>query len=251
MTDSEPREVPGGGPRQFLTTQWSLVLAIRPGDEHSVTIARHALATLCRTYWYPLYAFVRLRGHGPDEAQDLTQAFFARLLETDGLAGVDPARGRFRSYLLGALKHFLANEWHRTRTHKRGGAVQFIDLDALEPEARYALAPTAGDDPERRFDREWAVTTLDRALEQLRDDYAESGRGALFGALRGSLTGEPLNRDEVAARLGLRPGAVKVAIHRLRKRFRSLIREQIAETVADPDTIDAEMRYLIDVLRQP
>lgn len=237
------------GPRDFTTTHWSLVLATRNGAG-SPTRARRALAELCRTYWYPLYAFVRFRGHDPEEAQDLTQAFFARLLETEGLATVDPERGRFRSYLLGAMKHFLANAWHRQRTKKRGGEVDFIDLDALDPEARYALAPAATDDPDAGFDREWAMAILGRALERLQEESERKGRGELFAELKGSLTGEEPDRQEVATRLGLSDGAVKVAVHRLRRRFRALIRAEVAETVGDPEEIDAEMRYLVGILRK-
>lgn len=201
-------------------------------------------------YWYPLYAFVRFRGHSPEEAQDLTQAFFARLLETEGLATADPGRGRFRSYLLGAMKHFLANAWHRERTKKRGGEIHFIDLDALDPEARYALAPAETRDPDAGFDRAWAMAILGRALERLREECETRGRGELFAELKGSLTGNEPDRQQVAERLGLEDGAVKVAVHRLRKRFRTFIRAEIAETVGDPAEIDAEMRYLVEILRK-
>ena len=244
MKDPSPR-----GPRDFATTHWSLVLATRP-DAVGQSQARSALAALCGLYWYPLYAFVRFRGYGPEQAQDLTQAFFARLVETDGLAGVDPDQGRFRSYLLGAMKHFLSNDWHRERTKKRGGEVQFVDLDALDPEARYALAPAPTDDPDAAFDREWAMAILDRALERLQEESEAKGRGQLFAELKGSLTGAEPDRAAVAERLGLTEGAVKVAVHRLRKRFQVNIRAEIAETVADPGEIDEEMRYLVDILRK-
>lgn len=236
-------------PRQFATTRWSLVLATRPQDGDS-DAAHQALAELCRSYWYPLYAFVRLRGHGPDEAQDLTQAFFAQLLEKRSLAQAMPERGRFRSYLLGAMKHFLANDWHRRRTQKRGGEVHFVDLDALEPEVRYALAPADHDDPEAGFDRQWALAILDRARAQMRGEYTDRGHGALFLALEGCLTGEEPNRQKVAEQLDMSDGAVKVAVHRLRKRFGALVRREVAETVQDPSDIDGEMRYLIRILRK-
>lgn len=236
-------------PRDFATTRWSLVLATRPKDGDSAA-AHQALAELCRTYWYPLYAFVRFRGHGPEEAQDLTQAFFARLLEKQGLAHAVPERGRFRSYLLGAMKHFLANDWHRQRAQKRGGEVRFVDLDALEPEARYALAPADHDDPDAGFDRQWALAILDRARTQMHTEYADRGHEALFVALEGCLTGEEPNRQEVAQQLDMSDGAVKVAVHRLRKRFGALVRREVAETVQDPGDIDGEMRYLIHILRK-
>jgi RNA polymerase sigma-70 factor (ECF subfamily) len=238
------------GPRDFATTHWSLVVAARP-DEASETRARKALEELCRAYWYPLYAFVRYRGYSAEDAQDLTQAFFARIIETGGFASADPERGRFRSYLLGAMKHFLANEWHRARTQKRGGQVQVIEWDALDPETRYAGASTQADDPEHLFDREWALETISGALQCLRDEMVKAGKGEQFDALKGSLTGEgDLPREEIAGRLEMSEGAVKVAVHRLRQRYRKLLRATIAETVRDEASLDEEMRYLLTVLRR-
>jgi RNA polymerase sigma-70 factor (ECF subfamily) len=239
---------PASGPRDFATTQWSLVLAAKP-DEASRSRARRALQKLCTAYWYPLYAFVRYRGYSSDEAQDLTQAFFAQIIETHGLATADPERGRFRSYLLGAMKHFLANEWHRGQTQKRGGGVIVLDLDALEPEARYALEPACTTDPDAGFDREWAQQTIARAMEKLRAESDARGKGELFEGLKGSLTGEESARSETAARLGMTEGAVKVAVHRLRQRYRELLRAEIAETVTNPSDVDAEMRHLVAALR--
>jgi RNA polymerase sigma-70 factor (ECF subfamily) len=238
------------GPRQFVTTHWSLVGAVR-SDEASQTRARAALEELCRAYWYPLYAFVRSRGYSAVDAQDLTQAFFARFLETGGFASANRERGRFRSYLLGAMKHFLANEWHRSQTQKRGGRVQFIEWDALDPETRYAAAPAPSDDPERLFDREWALQTISGALEALRGEMAQAGKSEQFDALKGSLTGEDeLPREQIAARLGMSEGAVKVAVHRLRQRYRNLLRAAIAETVSSEEDLNEEMRYLVAVLRR-
>ena len=238
------------GPREFVTTQWSLVKAAKPG-EASETHARRAIEELCRAYWYPLYAFVRYRGYSPDDAQDLTQAFFARILETGGFASADPDRGRFRSYLLGAMKHFLANEWHRAQAQKRGGRVQFIEWDALEPEARYAEASKQSDDPELVFDREWALETVAGALQALRDEMAVAGRRELYEALKGSLSGEDeLPRRELAARLNMTEGAVKVAVHRLRQRYRTLLRAAVAETVSNEADLDDEMRHLLEILRR-
>jgi len=238
----------GSGPREFATTHWSLVVAARP-DEASRTRARTALEALCRAYWYPLYAFVRRRGYHAHDAQDLTQSFFLRILETDGLAAADPARGRFRSFLLGAMKHFLANEWHRGRARKRGGGAPVLDLDALRPEARYALAPDRSADPDAFFDREWARESTAHALEQLRVESEARGKGELFEALKESLAGEEPPRGETAARLGMTEGAVKVAVHRLRQRYREILRARIAETVADPSDIEDEMRHLVAALR--
>jgi len=238
------------GPRQFATTHWSLVGAAQPG-EASQTRARAALEELCRAYWYPLYAFVRSRGYSAHDAQDLTQAFFARIIETEGFASADPKLGRFRSYLLGALKHFLANEWHRAQTQKRGGQVQFIEWDALDPEARYAGAAQQSDNPELLFDREWALETIAGALQALRDEMAGAGKGEQFDALKGSLTGEDESpREEIAVRLAMSVGAVKVAVHRLRQRYRALLRAAIAETVSNEADLDDEMRYLVAVLRR-
>jgi RNA polymerase sigma-70 factor (ECF subfamily) len=208
-----------------------------------------ALEELCRAYWYPLYSFVRHRGYGAEDAQDLTQSFFARLIETAGFASATPARGRFRSYLLGAMKHFLANEWHRTRAQKRGGKVTFVELDGLAPAARYALEPAQSPDPDADFDCQWARESIARALASLRTEMQARGKDELFQALRGSLTGEEVSRSETAARLGMTPGAVKVAVHRLRKRYRELLRAEIAATVCDPSDIDAEMRDLLAALR--
>jgi RNA polymerase sigma factor (sigma-70 family) len=238
------------GPRQFATTHWSLVGAAKPG-ELSQTRARAALEELCRAYWYPLYAFVRSRGYSAHDAQDLTQAFFARIIEKDGLSSADPKLGRFRSYLLGALKHFLANEWHRSQTQKRGGQVQFIEWAALDPEARYAGAAETSGDPEHLFDREWALETIAGALEVLRGEMDKTGKRKQFELLKSSLTGEgELPRQEIAAQLDMSEGAVKVAIHRLRQRYRVLLRAAIAETVSSEADLDDEMRYLVAVLRR-
>ena len=220
-------------------------------DEASLTHAREALGQLCRAYWYPLYAFVRSRGHSAADAQDLTQAFFALIIETGGFAAVDPARGRFRSYLLGAMKHFLANEWHRSQTQKRGGHVQFIEWDVDDVEKRYAGASEHSDSPEHLFDREWALEIVARALNGLRDEMKDADKSDRFDALKGTLTGEDvLPRDEIAARLGISEGAVKVAVHRLRQRFRELLRDATAETVDNEANLDEELRYLVSVLRK-
>ena len=236
------------GPKSFLTTHWSLVVAAT-SDAASQTRARLALEELCRAYWYPLYAFVRHRGYASEEAQDLTQAFFAQVIETKGLAAATPERGRFRSYLLGAMKHFLANEWHRSRTEKRGGKVKIIEWDSLEPEARYSLEPAHTTDLDAGFDREWALESTARAMEKLRTESQASGKGALFEALKGSLTGTESSRDEIAERLGMTKGAIKVAVHRLRQRYRELLRTEIATTVTDPADIEEEMQHLVNALR--
>ena len=236
------------GPHRFATTHWSLVVTAT-ADDASQTRARVALEELCRAYWYPLYAFVRYRGYSTHEAQDLTQSFFARIIETGGLASADPERGRFRSYLLGAMKHFLANEWQRARTKKRGGDVTIVELDALDPKARHAVEPARSTDPDAGFHREWALESTRRAMERLRAESEAGGKGEQFDALKGSLAGLEPSRAETAARLGMTEGAVKVAVHRLRQRYRELLRAEIAETVSDPFDIDDEMRQLVTSLR--
>jgi RNA polymerase sigma-70 factor (ECF subfamily) len=233
------------GAREFHTTRWSVVLAARHGSEAA---ARDALATLCRDYWYPLYAFVRMRGYSAHDAQDLTQAFFADLL-VRGSAPADPARGRFRSYLLGALKHFLANDWHRARAQKRGGGETVMEWDALDAESRYALEPLDQTDAEAVYDRKWATELLGRAMARLRVEFAAKGKAETFEMLKGCLSGGAEPREELAAQLGMSEGALKVAVHRLRQRYREVLREEVAQTVDEAAEIDEEMRHLARVLR--
>jgi RNA polymerase sigma factor (sigma-70 family) len=241
-------DTPDTSPREFNTTHWSLVRAAQ-ADEASRTRARMALEELCRAYWYPLYAFVRNRGYSSFDAQDLTQSFFVQFIDTGGFASADPERGRFRSYLLGAMKNFLANEWHRARRQKRGGSVIFLEWDTLAPEARYALEPAQSGDPDLTYDKEWALELIARAREKLRAESEASGKGELFEALKKSLTGDEPSRSKTAAQLGLTDGALKAAVHRLRERYRELLRAEIAETVNTRTEIDEEMRYLVAVLR--
>jgi len=241
-------DTPAPDPREFNTTHWSLVGAAQ-SDGASRTQARKALEELCRAYWYPLYAFARNRGYSSFDAQDLTQSFLARFIDTGGFATADRERGRFRTYLLGAMKHFLANEWHRARRQKRGGGVRFLEWDALDPEARYALEPEQPTDPDTGFDREWALELIARAMSELRVEWEAGGKTRLFGALKGSLTGEEPPRSDTARQLGMTEGAVKVAVHRLRLRYRELLRAEIAETVNEQSEIDDEMRYLVAALR--
>lgn len=238
------------GPRQFATTQWSLVCTAGD-DKVSQSRAREALGQLCRTYWYPLYAFVRSRGYSASDAQDLTQSFFAKIIEAGGFAWADPERGRFRSYLLGAMKHFLANEWHRAKAQKRGGQIRFIEWDSEDAEGRYATTSGHWDHPEQIFDREWALEIVSSALQALREEMANAGKSDRFDLLKGSLTGEDeLPREEIAARLGMSVGAVKVAVYRLRQRYRTLLRAAIAATVNNESDLNDEMRYLLAVLRR-
>jgi RNA polymerase sigma-70 factor (ECF subfamily) len=236
-------------PRRFATTQWSLVGAANL-QAASQTRARAALEQLCRAYWYPLYAFVRGRGHSAIDAQDLTQAFFASVLEAGGFAAAERGRGRFRSYLLGAMKHFLTNEWHKQKAQKRGGGVELLEWDALDPERRLAELAAPGEDLDLVFDRQWALETTGAALTALREEMEGAGQRDRFALLKGCLAGqEEAPRAELAARLGLTENALKVAIHRLRQRYRVLLRAAIAETVSDEAELEEELRYLVSVLR--
>jgi RNA polymerase sigma-70 factor (ECF subfamily) len=214
------------------------------------TRARAALDQLCRNYWHPLYAYVRRAGHSREEAQDLTQEFFARLLARNTVARADPARGRFRSFLLASLKHFLANEWDRVRAQKRGGSARFLTLDFDTAETRCVQPVAPGDTPDRAFDRQWALALLDVVLGRARKEYADSGRDELFLGLKDTLTGgrSEIPYRELAARLGLSEGAVKVAAHRLRRRYRELLREEIASTVAGPEEVEEELKHLFAAL---
>ena len=214
----------GQGQREFNTTHWSLVGAAQ-SDAASQTQAREALEALCRAYWYPLYAFVRNRGYSSFDAQDLTQSFLSAFIHSGGVASADRKRGRFRTFLLGALKHYLANEWHRAHAQKRGGGLTFLEWDALEPEARYALESGQSGDPDELFDRQWARELTERALHRLRAELESAGKGDLFRWLQGSLTGAEPRRNEVAARLGMSEGAVKTRRLRAGERLRGLLED--------------------------
>jgi RNA polymerase sigma-70 factor (ECF subfamily) len=211
--------------------------------------AEEALGKLCRNYWFPLYAYSRSRGHGVHDAEDLTQQFFFHVLENKGLAAVAPSKGRFRSFLLVSLKHFLDNEWHKQRTLKRGGGRQFISWEELQPQNREELGAFDAVDPDKVFDRQWALTLLDRAMKQLEKECVSARKGELFARLRDYLAGEGAQSyAEIAAELNMREGAIKVAVHRLRRRFGVLVREQVERTLSNPDEIDDEIRELFAAL---
>jgi len=232
---------------QFASTHWSIVLAA--GDSASPA-SREALEKLCRAYWYPLYAFVRRKGHAPEEARDLTQAFFARFIEKRFLKDVAPERGRFRSFLLAALTHFLANEWDRVRAAKRGGGCTFISLDTTELEERYRADGASEESPERHFDRLWAEAVMDRALGALEEEHRQAGKAAQFDALAVFLI-HPPDEGEYAAtgeRLALNRHAVAVTVSRLRERYGDLVRAEIAHTAESPAAVDAELRHLIELV---
>ena len=243
MSDSAHR-------RSFSPTRWSLVASA--GAEQDALRRREALQTLCQGYWYPLYAALRQMGCASGEAEDVLQEFFAMLIERSVIAAADPARGRFRAFLLAALRHFLANQRDKARAQKRGGGMQIISLDIAGAEDRYRQEPTHDLTAERLFDRRWAVQLLDRALGQLQEQYARDEKSALFEALKPMLTaadepGESYAR--IAALMGMTPDAVKTAAHRLRRRYRDVLRAAIAETVADDAEIDQEIRYLFGALK--
>lgn len=242
-------DAPGAvGQPLFTTTHWSVVLAAARQETPDATAA---LERLCRTYWYPIYAYVRREGHTPADAQDLTQEFFARLLARNSLAQVAPRKGKFRSFLLAALRHSLSDQRDRARAVKRGGGAEVLSLDAQEAETRYRLEPVDRLDAEKIFERRWAMTLLDQALTRLRDENVAAGKTQLFERLRSFVAGESdVSCSEAAVQLGLSEGAVKSAVHRLRQRYRELVREEIAHTVADPAEIDEEIRYLITVMSQ-
>jgi RNA polymerase sigma-70 factor (ECF subfamily) len=233
--------------REFTTTHWSVVLSA--GNPESPQAA-DALERLCRTYWYPLYAYVRRDGSSPEDAQDLTQAFFARFLQKDYLADVRREKGRFRSFLLASLRHFLADERDRSRAIKRGGGRTILSLDAQDAEGRYVLEPKDELTAEKVFERRWALTVLEAARARLREDYARAGKTERFEALETFLPGEQAagTYAQAAGRLGVAVGTVKWEVHQLKQHFRELLRAEIAHTVPSADEIDEEVRHLITVL---
>ncbi len=245
-----PTETSGSQPRNppvFATTRWSVVLAAGHADSSQ---SRDALAHLCQTYWYPLYAYARRRGHSSHDAQDLTQEFFARLLEGNWVAQADRQRGRFRSFLLTAMKHFMVNEWRKATTQKRGGPRPAVSLDDASAEQRYQLEPQEKSTPESLFERGWALTLLNDVLAKLEHEYGREGKRDWMEALRPALTvtRDGIRYSDIADRLGITETAARVAVHRLRQRYRRLIRAEVAHTVDSPDEVEEEMRHLFKIL---
>ena len=240
---------PGSGAGQwFATTHWSVVLTAA----HSASPnAVKALEQLCRTYWYPLYAYARRQGRNHEDAQDLTQAFFADFLEKKYVTRADRDRGRFRTFFLTSFKNFLNNEWDRARTARRGGGQKILSLDTQSAESRYAIEPVETKAPDTAFEKSWAVTTLEQALARLREEYSAAGKGAFYENLK-LLLWEEKGAETYAglgARLGMTEAAVKMAVMRLRQRCREALRTEVAHTVANPSEVDEELRYLLSVLR--
>jgi len=231
----------------FHTTHWTLVLAAREKDGAA---AQEALAGLCRTYWYPIYAFIRRQGMKPHEAEDLTQEFFHRFLERNSIQRVQPTAGKFRSFLLACLKNFLANARERAHAQRRGGGRPLIWLDGNEADTRYAREAADYRTPEAEFERRWAFAVLERTMTLLRREYSRGERRYLFEALQGHLPGggEGISRAELAASRGVSVGAIDVAIHRLRQRFGAVLREQVAQTVSSAAEVEEEIRHLISVI---
>ena len=245
MGTSPTDEVPPSA-RRLATTRWSVVLGAATETEE----ANVALEELCRLYWFPVYAYIRRRGHPAEDSADLTQGFFHRLVDRRSLAGIRREGGRFRSFLLAAVENFLANDYHRRHAQKRGGGQELLSLDSCDPEGRYALDTPDSDTPETLFQKRWALALLQEATDRLSRECARAGKGDLFEALHGHLLEHGASEPYaiLAGRLGMSEGALKVAVHRLRSRLGLLLREMIADTVTEPGEIDTELRHLIAVL---
>jgi DNA-directed RNA polymerase specialized sigma24 family protein len=238
---------PGGQGKWFATTHWSVVLA---ASQDSSPEAPAALEKLCRCYWFPLYSYVRRQGYGPHDAQDLTQGFFGQILGQNFVAEADREKGKFRSFLLGALNHFLGHERGRARAVKRGGGRVFISLEEKSAEELYGLEPATSLSPEHAFEKRWAITVLERALARVSEEFLAEGKARVFARLQPFLVEGTAGGDysAAAADLRMKPNAVAVAVHRLRQRYRQAVREEIAHTVATPQEIEEEMRYLLRAL---
>jgi RNA polymerase sigma-70 factor (ECF subfamily) len=247
LTPKDPSPETGAPAGIFATTHWTVVLAAGHSGSQQANVA---LEELCRTYWYPLYAYVRRHGHSREDAEDLTQGFFARLLEKNYLEGVTSEKGRFRAFLLVALKRFLANEWDRANRQKRGGGMAPLSLDWQDAETRYQINPSHELSPDKLYDRAWAVVVLERVITRLRDESGADGKADLYEKLKTCLTvgkGD-IPYAQAAAALKMSEGAVRVAVHRLRRRYRELLREEIAQTLANPAQADEEMQALFSAL---
>jgi RNA polymerase sigma factor (sigma-70 family) len=244
--DTHPDNSPRADTGVFATTHWSVVVA---AGQSSAPTAQAALERLCRTYWFPLYAFARRQGNSPEDSQDLTQEFFARLLEKNYIAKADPDRGKFRTFLLRSLRNFLINEWKRVGRLKRGGGLEIVSIDTNAAEDRYAVDARDEFNPDAEYETRWAVTLIEQVLTTLRQEFNAADKGQLFEELKGFIWGDKSTASyaEIASQLNLSEGTVKVTVHRLRQRFRELLRAEVAHTVLRPEDIDSELRYLISV----
>lgn len=249
LSDEPSPDTPSPEPGWFATTHWSVVLA---AGETTSSQAEVALEKLCRAYWYPLYAHVRRRGYSPHDAQDLTQGFFARLLEKNWVGAADREKGKFRSFLLSVLDHYLGDERDRANAAKRGGGQALISLDEQTAEKLLSQEPASYLSPEKEFDKSWAAALLQQGMTRLRGEFEASGKGQTFDQLKLFLEGEANSGDyaAMAVGLGMSANAIAVSVHRLRQRYRELVRVEVANTVASPNEVEDEMRYLFSVLAQ-
>jgi len=248
MAEAEDKDYTVGHKVSFETTHWSVVLAASDTNAPNV---QEALTNLCNAYWYPIYAYVRRCGYNSHDAQDLTQEFFARLLRSHYFALADRKRGKFRSFLISSLKHFLSHEWDKAKAQKRGGGAKIISIDEEEGENRYKFEPRDNVAADVLFDRRWALTLLEQVLSRLKTEYEKSGKAELFNTIESALTGsEKLpSYTEIGKKLDMTEGAVKVAVHRLRQRYGELLREEIANTVSSPEEVEEELRNLFEALK--
>lgn len=244
MESRPPTTVPAAGAYAFATTRWSLILRAGEGE------CEDSLAKLCESYWYPIYAYLRRCGHAVPDAQDLTQGFFLHLLSGDMLARAAPGKGRFRSFLLGAVKNHLGHEYRHKSALKRGGGVSFVPIDEVVAERRFALEPAGPITPEMQFERSWAFSMLEQTGKRLGEDYQRAGRGEVFQALLPCLAGrfDRSGYRELGEKLGISEGAVAVAVHRMRQRYGELLREEIAETVETSAEVEAELAHLMNIV---
>jgi len=231
----------------FATTRWSVIFRASSADD---AVAKRGLEDVCRACWYPIYAFLRRMGYSPEDSQDLTQGFFQHVLSNNVLAHADPKRGRFRSFILGSLRHFISNESRKVRTVKRGGRMTFVPLEIEEGEERFERDIAHPDTPEKHFERCWAENLLERATEALRRDYERQGKGDLFQALQPFLAGsaDANSYRDLASSLSMSSGTMAVAVFRMRKRYGELLRAEIAQTVDDPSDIESEIRLLVEAV---
>jgi DNA-directed RNA polymerase specialized sigma24 family protein len=246
----QPGQEPGIAiPKVFATTHWSVVTAAGEGRSEP---GQNALETLCRAYWFPIYVYVRRKGYGPDEAEDLTQGFFVQLIAKEHFRLADRTKGKFRTFLLAMLDYYLAREWNRAHRQKRGGQFVFVSIDQQSPEERYQVEPVDDDTPEKKFLRQWALTVLKQAMNALQAECEATGKGPLFREAKNLLSGERNGAAyaKIGERLTMAEGTVRVAVHRLRQRYGELLRLEVAHTVANDEEVEAELRYLIQVLSQ-